>query len=209
MYPDGHTWAEDHAKMKFHSDVKIAPISPGRIGRAFLKEMKANIDRFEASQTGHIATAAKLISDELTQGRKTPVAYMGHAPWTYVGKYEDTAWETNYDISYGEEAWNKFASEMPENGLVVRLGYTGLPPEEVAAYAKKDLRVVLITTVNPNPKWAVPATEPLFIDMGWAYGDAAVTIPGYPIRILPPSGIMQLVAYEGINVEVLGKLAEK
>ena len=42
--------------------------------------------------------------------------------------------------------------------------------------------------------------------MGWTYGDAVVPIANYPIRILPPSGIMQIVAYQTINAEVMARL---
>ena len=44
--------------------------------------------------------------------------------------------------------------------------------------------------------------------MGWEFGDACVTIKGYPIKLFPPSGVMQLVAYEAVNVEVLARLVE-
>ena len=45
------------------------------------------------------------------------------------------------------------------------------------------------------------------IDMGYAFGDACVAIDGYPLRVLPPSGVMQIAAYEAINVEVLAHTA--
>ena len=44
------------------------------------------------------------------------------------------------------------------------------------------------------------------INMGWQYGDAMITIPGYPVKMIPPSGMMQVVAYENINVETLARL---
>ena len=44
------------------------------------------------------------------------------------------------------------------------------------------------------------------IDMQWKYGDAAIPIENYPIKILPASGVMQVVAYEAINTEVLARL---
>jgi len=34
------------------------------------------------------------------------------------------------------------------------------------------------------------------IDQHWRIGDCAVEVPGYDIRILPPSGIAQLFMYE-------------
>jgi hypothetical protein len=34
------------------------------------------------------------------------------------------------------------------------------------------------------------------INEHWLVGDAAVDVPGYDVRILPPSGICQLFIYE-------------
>ena len=38
----------------------------------------------------------------------------------------------------------------------------------------------------------------ILINQHWAEGDAAVSMPGYDVKILPPSGIAQLVIYEAI-----------
>ena len=38
--------------------------------------------------------------------------------------------------------------------------------------------------------------------VGFTFGDACVSLDGCPISILPPSGVMQVAAYESINAEV-------
>ena len=45
--------------------------------------------------------------------------------------------------------------------------------------------------------------KPRRVDMGYAHGDACVWLDGYPIPILPPSGVMQVAAYECLSAEVL------
>jgi len=45
--------------------------------------------------------------------------------------------------------------------------------------------------------------------MGYPFGDACVEIKGYPFKVFAPSGVMQLVSYEAINVEVLSRLATR
>jgi len=66
--------------------------------------------------------------------------------------------------------------------------------------------VLHITAENPRPESQPPTNFPVNIDMGYAFGDACVKIDGYPLKLFPPSGIMQVVAYESINVEVLSRL---
>ncbi|MFN0129005.1 MAG: hypothetical protein ACKV19_20215 [Verrucomicrobiales bacterium] len=72
-------------------------------------------------------------------------------------------------------------------------------------FVRKNQRVRLLTTEKPGPEFAVPASYAPFIDLGYAHGDACVWIDGYPIPILPASGIMQVAAYESVNVEVLAR----
>ena len=43
----------------------------------------------------------------------------------------------------------------------------------------------------------------LSADLGFTFGDACVSLDGYPIPIPPPSGAMQIAAYEAINANVL------
>ena len=57
-----------------------------------------------------------------------------------------------------------------------------------------------------SPEFQPPTDFPVTIDMGYAFGDACVKIDGYPLKLFPPSGIMQVIAYESINVEVLSRL---
>jgi hypothetical protein len=205
MYPDGRTWADTYANVKYHNDFKIAPIPAGKIGRAYLREMRANIGRFENNQMGHVANSVALINAEVTQGHKVPVLSVGHACSSYVGHYEDAVWAQHNSVAWDKASWTNFAATVPEGALVVRLGYTGVAPDEAAGYQSKNMRIVLITSINPDPAWKTPTDSPTFINMEWPYGDAAVSIKNYPIRILPPSGIMQIVAYESLNVEVLAK----
>ena len=72
---------------------------------------------------------------------------------------------------------------------------------------RKKQRVMLITGENPRTEWAVPDFCEPRADTGAAFGDACVSVEGYPIRILPPSGVMQIAAYETLNAEVLERLA--
>ena len=68
---------------------------------------------------------------------------------------------------------------------------------------------MLVSTQNPDADSQIPADLPLYIDMEWAYGDASTPIEGYPLKAFPPSGIMQDLAFEAINLEVLAELAQK
>ncbi|MEO6908647.1 MAG: hypothetical protein ABI210_12235 [Abditibacteriaceae bacterium] len=207
MYPDGRAWSDKYYnKMQFHDDFTIAPIAAGVLSRAYLEEIRANIHRFSDTQSTFVTRAANMIAKESKAGRKTIVATQGHAPWRYVGQNEDARWAILNDFDHEVPSQMEAQAKTPDKALVLRLGYQGLHKDEAALLAKKKQRVILISVPSPLPDFQPPAKLPLSIDMGWKYGDAAVDIAGYPIKILPPSGVMQIVAYESINVEVLARL---
>jgi len=206
MTVDGREWSDKYfGKTQFHDDFTIAPIAAGTLGKAFLTEMRANVRRFE-TELPKVVQAAELVVAELAAGRKTIVATQGHAPWTYVGRSEDARWGTLFDIEGSVPAQVEGYAKSPEGALVLRLGYSGLGAETAKLFSDKKQRVILISTPSPRPEMQPPADLVSFIDMGYAYGDAVVPIENYPIKILPPSGIMQIVAFEAVNVEVLNRL---
>ena len=69
-------------------------------------------------------------------------------------------------------------------------------------FERKKQRVLLITSENPRPEFAIPGKYTRYVDMGYAHGDACVRLEGYPIPILPPSGVLMVAAYESLNAEV-------
>jgi len=207
MYPDGAAWANKYfQKVQFHDDFQIAPIPAGQLGKAYLNGARENLKWYAQTQLSGVANAANLIAAESAEGRKIVVATAGHVAPMFTGKFEDTAWVSK-SIEINEP--DEYIKSTPNASLILRLGYTGVSSEEIAASATKKQRVIWIGSQNPNTGKSVPAGLPNFIDMGWAYGDATVSIEGYPIKILPLSGIMQIVAFETINVETLARVIKQ
>lgn len=210
-YEDGRAWWTKYfQKQQFHTDYQVAPIPAGQLGRSYIADIRELLQKFSRTQLAEVNRTADLIVEELGHGRKTLVATMGHMPWAYVGKNEDTVWvipsiESLYSHLLPGQG-DYYCQATPDGALVLRLGYNGHHRDEDAIFKKKHQRVMLITAENPRPEWQLPKDLLTVIDMGNAFGDACVAIPGYPIRALPPSGIMQLVAYEAVNVEVLARI---
>jgi len=205
LYPDGREWANLYfQKKQFHDDYQIAPIPAGQLAKAYLSAMRTNITWFSMTQLPMVQKAADAIAAESAAGRQTIVATSSHAPPTYTGKYEDKVWAKALEVNSPEEI-----KATPDEALVLRLGYSGIGQKEIDVLAQKKQRVLFISSQNPLPGREIPKDLPVFIDMGFPFGDATVAIEGYPIKILPPSGIMQIVAYESVNVEVLARLARQ
>ena len=127
----------------------------------------------------------------------------------FIAKYEDAAWALNIETHHNVKVqMDNFAKNAPDGALVVRLGYMGMH-RDVAEMLKKKNRVVHILAENPRAEFRSPDGFAVTTDMGYAFGDACVPVEGYPLLLFPPSGVMQIVAYESVNVEVLNRLVDK
>ncbi|MCM8788593.1 MAG: hypothetical protein NC907_02255 [Candidatus Omnitrophica bacterium] len=204
-YKDGKEWGNQFLfKQQFMDQYPVEPIPEGELAKAFLDGIRYHVRRFQNTQFTNIQKAVDLIEKELKKVEKIPVASMGHMPWTYVGRYEDSKWAENFDLHTNVVAQvEKYIKRTRDNSLIIRLGYSGMDPESKKIFAQKKQRVILISAENDSdnqPGYEIPDGIDVYIDMGYAFGDACVWIEGLPIRILPPSGIMQIVAYECLNV---------
>jgi len=206
LCPDGRAWSDPYFRKKpFHDDYRIAPIAAGELTRAYLDRIRFLLRRFEATQLAGIRAAAGHVARELDAGRKTIIASAGHMPMYYVGQYEDRAWAVHHGVdAFLASLMEGYGRDTPDGALVVRLGETGIHRDLAELMRRKKQRVILMTAENPDPDASGRGMEWLeAIDMGYAFGDACVPIPGYPIRVLPASGVLQVAAYESLDVEVL------
>lgn len=210
MVPEARDWAAKYKDTQFHDDLTVKPIAAGELGRAFLQQIRDNVSRFDHKQSANVNKAVSMIVDESKAGRKTVIAAMGHSPYTYLGKGEETAWALSFGVEGGTpNPAGNYEKNTADGALVLRIGYTGYRPGEADLFKFKKQRVILVSTQNPDADSQIPADLPLYLDMEWAYGDACTPIEGYPIKVFPPSGIMQNLVFEAINTEVLAALAAK
>ena len=208
MTADGPAWSSRYAgKMQFHDDLTVPPIAPGDLGRRYLARIGSMVARMKNAELPKLRSIAERIAAELREGRKTVVASLGHMVMNYVGRFDDSLWAVNHEVSPGADSQLKNYEATPDGALVLRLDANGLHGSIHELFKRKQQRVMLITSENPRAEAAIPPGYDLRVDPGIPFGDACVWIEGYPIPILPPSGVMQIAAYEGINVEVEAKHA--
>ncbi len=205
---DGAAWNDRYAKSgPFHDDMSVPPVAPGELGRRYLERIRYMLARLRSTELPHLEKMAAAIDAELREGKKTIIASMGHMGMNFIGRFDDALWAVNHEVSDGLESQMKSYEKTPDGALVLRLGYAGLHRDLHALFQRKQQRVMLITAENPRAEFAIPAGYDLRVDPGFAFGDACVSLEGYPIPILPPSGVMQVAAYESINVEVQARQA--
>lgn len=201
---DGRDWSQRYfGKSQFHNDVTVPKVAPGDLGRQYLERIRYMVGRLKRTQLQQLRAMAAQIDLELKSGRKTMVASAGHMVMNYVGRYDDALWAENHEVHDNVDAqMSGFEKTTPDGALVLRLDTNGLHRSIHDLFQGKHQRTLLITAENPRPEFRVPPGYDLRVDLGFTFGDACVSLEGYPIPILPPSGVMQVAAYEAINVEV-------
>ncbi len=211
MWDDSNAWNERYrGKLAFHDDLTIRPVAAGVLSRQYLEQIRDLVRTFARTQQEAVARSADRIVAELADGRRTVVAQTGHTTYEHVGRYEDAVWATPLVLYETPGRIKQYPQLTADGALVLRLGYSGLEPPVAAVLRQKRQRVMLITsTHDTRPEYKAPSDVLALVDMGWDFGDACVQIEGYPIRVFPPSGVMQLVAYESVSVEVLSRLAAR
>ena len=211
-YPDGPAWGEPLlGKKQFHDEYRVSPIPAGQLGREYLAQIHYLLRRFQRTQLAAVRSAADVIATEARQGRPVVVASTGHMSSYYIGRGEDVVWARNIETHDNLAAqMRSFDAGSGHGALILRLGYAGLHKDLTDLMDRKQQRVVLVTAESPRPEFAaLPKNLVARIDMGVVFGDACVPVEGYPLRVLPSSGVMQIAAYEAINVEVLARIGAR
>ena len=207
---DGKAWSDQYfGKQQFHTEFKIPPVPAGQLARQYLERIRYLVRRLRERQLGSIEQFAGEIAAETKAGRRSVVASSGHMAMSWIGRWDDKAWGLNHEVHDNVASqMESFQKDQPDGALVLRLDAYGLHRDVDALFRRKNQRVLLITAENPRPEYAVPADRRLRLDMGYAHGDACVSIPGYPIPILPPSGVLQVAAYESISTGAVARIDE-
>jgi hypothetical protein len=200
--PEGVEWAERYRfkQQPFHTDLKVAPIAAGELGQALLRQYREHFQRLNIPQ---LRAAASKVAEELRAGRKTVVAWQGHMPQLYVGRYGTESWAVAAQLHPRLDSQiQSYVKKTPDEALVLSLGYQGLDPKGAAVWREKKQRVIHLAGEHPDAAWRDRSGLIDWINLGFAFGDACVTIESYPARAFAASGVTQLAAYMAVDAEV-------
>lgn len=208
LYPEGIEWGKRYQGTKqFHDDYTVAPIPRGELGRKFLRTIAGYTRTFLHSQMNSVRKSVDLIYPEVSRGDKLLVLTTGHMPYAYVGKYEDSRWVHPVDFQWMGQK-DAVVNAKAQGKLALRLGYFGETPEMKELLRNQQFRLIYISSDNPREGYRIAQERLVNIDTCMPFGDACVEINNYPIKLFAPSGIMQIVAYESVNTELLARLAK-
>jgi hypothetical protein len=183
---EGVFWHEPH-------DVK--PIAPGVLGNRYADSVIAVLQRAEAENARKYLTAARWAAEAISSSHKVMMYSMGHFLPDEIGKsaigsdFVSGVWNSGFTyIKPPEDAY-------AEGDVLIHIGYQHPPEGLLKAGRAAGARVVYLDILQHRDY--VDDSGVIWIDPMWSWPDACVTVEGYDISILPPSGIVNsAIAWE-------------
>ena len=182
----------------FHGEeFDIPPMAPGGVGRTFLSAVRRSFVGIQGTQLGLFGEAGAVGAKALKGGGKVWCNAIGHHMGDQMGQAGDPGVLTTVE---------KAGDAIGSGDAYVMVGYYHSPEEELATVRAAGIPSIWINggreqvPIEPQP-------GEIHIDPYWEFGDSVVMIPGYDIRTLPPSGIVQTAAWWMVAGEIAQAMA--
>jgi hypothetical protein len=193
--PGGIERGKRYQGRRFHEDLIIKPIAPGVLGKSYLDEIERLLASIQRTQMPKILQAAewwrqvpKTSAMTLVTGHIFPRHAQDPRSLVFSEFAAAAAWENK-----------ELGKETHPPRLFLYIGYQFAPEKLVEQAKTQDLKLVYFDVRAAQPP--EPASNILYINPGWPLTDGCVAVPGYDIRILPASGVVQAAIYWTIASE--------
>ena len=195
VVPGGRERNAGHLKLQWEPG-PVEPIREGLLGREYLARVANSLRRLKVSQAEKFAEAGRLAADTAAAGHTVWYGSLGHLPPELPSISGDPGLVKPLSIREPD----KLGEFVKPGDLILYVGY--YEPWGPWVETAHELGAKIVTVVSGTPeRRAEDMGADININGCWAYGDAVVDIPGYDIRVLPPSGVVASTAYYMLMAE--------
>jgi hypothetical protein len=192
--PNGPEWDKIFEQQRFNDWYPIPAIPPGRITTDYYRIcQKQLIDCLQGNEAKQIRAAAKRLADTLDAGNSCFVLVQGHI------HVQGAIIPSNLRnvIMFGR-TWQWRPAILREGDLLLHLGYLDYPTKEVEDTLKaKGQLITMAVAEGPTDD------KRTHIRGYWQSWDSVIDVEGYPIRILPTSGVAQTPQWYSLMAETV------
>ena len=174
----------------FHTATQVTPDSVRGLPDRYLNSLEAAFSAMRKTQPDAFARGADLLRETTTSGHRVLVSYIGHMFPAELQGARRPAWQVSNKLQLD----STIPPELAAGDTMIFLDYQAFPWELASALKAKGIKLVVTSSLPPLDKWARDETL-IYIKPFWEIQDAAVSLPGYDVSILPISGIMQSTVY--------------
>lgn len=182
----------------FHPDRRVPPVSRGKLGGEYLDVISRHL-RVLRRQAGVLARGGLWMAEAKRKGRRVVAMAQGHAPALIISRKNEA--KMPIDMYPGDYV-SGIVPHAKAGDTVVALCYMAIPADKVIETLGKGSRVI-IACPHGLPAELKDRSNLLWLDTAWKVGDAAVTVPGYDVKILPPSAVMQMTTLYALIAEMV------
>ncbi|MBI2299259.1 MAG: hypothetical protein HYU66_10020 [Armatimonadetes bacterium] len=190
----------------FHDDLTVPPIAPKRLGHAYYTAQIGHMEFVSRPDQARVLDRAVDMALAAKRGGHRLVVWMfGHYPPSVPGTPGDPGL---WDAFEGSVTPATVKAALKPGDVFLHIGYTAMEADIFKAAREAGAKTIAVVAGVPGggPPPQVDSAD-LRLDPGWVLGDADVTVPGYDIKVLPPSGIIQTAVFWMIEAETAARLA--
>ena len=187
---------------RFHQRHMVPSLPPGLLGGAYLDQIKSCLRTVCHQEIRAIEQVAQACADVWKRGNRIHAFLISHFPVHQAGAPGDAGFMDPLSICTGETPdLTELEKKLRPGDLFFFLGYYRRPVKAYEIVRRRACQIVEIITGTDEPAPAGPPPD-YVIRPGWPYTDSLVPVPGYDIRILPASGILQTAIYWAVVGEM-------
>jgi hypothetical protein len=195
----------DKSKLpRWHDDLTVLPQKPGEVGRAYVDAIRREARGLRGPVLEELAAAAKMMAEAVKAGGSVRMFAIAHFTMQEAPAGRLPEWMKPYSPKFKMTD----PPEVKAGDVHFELGYYELRAAFVDAVRKAGAKSVVALCHAPVAPLTGPQPD-FLIDAQWDYGDAAVMLPGYDIKVFPPSGVLQTMVFWMVTAQTEQELGAK
>jgi hypothetical protein len=188
------------------SSLTISPIQPGVLGGQYISALRGYMEKIRLHELPEFCRGGAICREQLATGHRLVLSNIGHFmnSQSHMQGFPDviaTLLENKNGVA-------NLQGTIGKDDVWVYIGYSYYPLEELNYARLMGTKTISVFAPGPsvlgegNPVEIDRSLTNIYIDPYWRFGDAVVEVPGYDIRIIPPSGVMMVSCYWMILGEI-------
>jgi hypothetical protein len=182
--PGGRERSEKLRGIAFHERTDVTPATAAGLGARYLNGLASALRNMEEHDRAGFQRGASLIRDSHAAGHAVRVVHTAHMFPAEMTVAQAPAWIVDAR-----------PSDKPAAGdVAIVLDYQTFNRERTDAIARNGSACILTCSETPPASFTADPRH-VYLNPYWEVDDALLDLPGYDIKILPISGIMQSAIY--------------
>ena len=193
--PGSREWDKSVTDLHVHPKYNVPPIPAGQMARKYLEICRADIAKFAATQGNAVHQAGASLAECMNRGELVWTIVSGH--FFLRGGVIPPELDKLYLVGR-EYQWRGPVAAGPQKGqMIYYFGYLDGGGRMLQGPLDRGLKAVLVSAHAATPREGLVQVRNCFAD--W---DTVIDLPGYPIRMLPASGVVCLPQWYSILSEI-------